>query len=176
MTMTPWLRKLALTAHVTASVGWIGAVVAFLALAAIGLTNQDPQTIRGAYLVMRPAAWLVLIPLALASLLTGLASSLGTTWGLLRHYWVIFKLVLNLFASLVLVVYLETFELMADAAANPSVDLGSVRNPSPLLHAALALIVLLVAAVLGVYKPRGMTRYGWRKQHERETATASTEP
>jgi hypothetical protein len=41
-----------------------------------------------------------------------------------------------------------------------------VRNASPRLHAALALLVLLVATTLAVYKPRGMTPYGWRKQHE----------
>jgi hypothetical protein len=28
------------------------------------------------------------------------------------------------------------------------------------------LLLLLVATVLAVYKPRGMTRYGARKQHE----------
>ena len=56
---------------------------------------------------------------------------------------------------------------MAGVAADPSADLGVVRNASPALHAALALLVLLVATVLAVYKPQGMTPYGWRKQHER---------
>jgi len=41
-----------------------------------------------------------------------------------------------------------------------------VRTSSPVLHAAAALLLLLVATVLAVYKPRGMTRYGQRKQHE----------
>jgi hypothetical protein len=81
MTMPPCLRKLALTAHVTSSVGWLGACVVFLALAVVGLTSQDAQTVRGAYLVMEPTAWLVLVPLAFASLLTGIVQSLGTTWG-----------------------------------------------------------------------------------------------
>jgi hypothetical protein len=166
MTMTPGLRKLALTAHVTSSVGWLGAVMVFLALAAIGLTSHDAQTVRGAYLVMEPAAWFVLVPTALASLLTGLVSSLGTTWGLFRHYWVLFKLVINLFATTVLLTYMETFRFMARVAADPRADLGVVSNASPLLHSGLALVVLLVAAVLAVYKPRGMTRYGWHKQHE----------
>jgi len=58
---------------------------------------------------------------------------------------------------------------MAGVAADPSVDLALVRNASPTLHAALALLVLLVATVLAVYKPRGMTHYGWRKQHEQRT-------
>lgn len=167
MIMPPRLRKFALTAHVTCSVGWLGAVVAFLALAVIGLTSPDAQTVRGVYLVMEPAAWFVLVPLAFASLLTGLVQALGTTWGLFRHYWVVFKLLLTVFATIVLLTYMKTFRLMAGMAADPSADVGVVRSASPALHAALALLVLLVATVLAVYKPRGMTRYGWRKQHER---------
>jgi hypothetical protein len=166
MTMTAGLRKFALTAHVTSSVGWLGAVVVFLALAVVGLTSQDAQTVRGSYLVMEPAAWFVLVPLAFASLLTGLVSSLGTPWGLFRHYWVLFKLLINVFATIVLLIYMETFSLMADVAADPRADLGVVRNASPMLHAALALLLLLVATVLGLYKPRGMTPYGRRKLHE----------
>jgi hypothetical protein len=167
MIMPPRLRKFALTAHVTCSVGWVGAVIAFLALAVIGLTSPDAQTVRGAYLVMEPAAWFVLVPLAFASLLTGLVQALGTTWGLFRHYWVVFKLLLTVFATIVLLTYMETFRFMAGMAADPSADVGVVRSASPALHAALALLLLLVATVLAVYKPRGMTRYGWRKQHER---------
>ena len=166
MTMPPRLRKFALTAHVTSSVGWLGAVAAFLAVAVVGLTSQDAQTVRGSYLVMEPAAWLVLVPLAFASLLTGLAMSLGTTWGLFRHYWVLFKLLINVLATIVLLTYMGTFSYMAGVAADPSADLSVVRNASPTLHAALALLVLLVAVVLAVYKPRGMTPYGQRKQRE----------
>jgi hypothetical protein len=164
MVLTPRLRKFALTAHVTSSVGWLGASVVFLALAIVGVTSQDAQTVRGVYLVMDPAAWFVLVPFAFASLLTGLVSSLGTTWGLFRHYWVLFKLLINVFATIVLLTYMETFKFMAGVAADPRADLGVVRNASPILHAALAVLLLLVAATLGVYKPRGMTPYGRRKQ------------
>jgi hypothetical protein len=166
MTMAPALRKFALTAHVASSVGWLGAVGVFLALAVLGLTSQDAQTVRGAYLVMEPAAWFVLVPLAFASLLTGIVQSLGTRWGLFRHYWVLFKLLITVFATIVLLIYMETFSFMAGVAADPSADLGAVRNASPGLHAALALLLLLVATVLAMYKPRGMTRYGRRKHHE----------
>ncbi len=163
MTMTPGVRKFALAAHVTSSVGWLGAVVVFLALALIGLISPDAQIVRGAYLVMEPAAWFVLVPLAFASLLTGIVQSLGTPWGLVRHYWVLFKLLITLLATTVLLIYMETFRYMAGTAADPSVDLSVVRNPSPMLHAVLAILVLLVATVLAVYKPRGMTPYGRRK-------------
>ena len=166
MTIAPGLRKFALTAHVTASVGWLGAVVVFLALAVIGLTSQDAETVRGAYLVMEPAARLVLVPLAFASLLTGVVSSLVSPWGLFRHYWVLAKLLITVFATIVLLTYMGTFRYMASMAADPSVELGVVRSASPRLHSVLALLVLLIATVLAVYKPRGMTRYGWRKQHQ----------
>lgn len=162
--MGPRLRKLALTAHVASSVGWLGGVAAVLMLGVLGLTSESSQTVRGVYLVMEPAGRWLLIPLALASLLTGLIQSLGTTWGLFRHYWVVFKLLINLVASIVLVMYMDTFSTMAATAADPGAALNAVRNPSPLIHAAAALLLLLIATALSVYKPKGMTRHGQRKQ------------
>jgi hypothetical protein len=166
VTVTPRVRKLALTAHVASSVGWLGAVAAFVALAFVGMTSKDDQTVRGAYLAMEPAAWFVLVPLALASLLTGLLQGLGTSWGLFRHYWILFKLLINVLATIVLLAYMETFRSMADVAADPTADLDAVRNASPLLHACAALLLLLAATTLAVYKPPGMTGYGRRKQRE----------
>src|SRR5918998_1431109 len=109
-------------AHVASSVGWLGAVAAFLGLAVVGLTSDDAETVRGAYLVMEPAAWFVLVPLAIASLLTGVVQAVGTTWGLFRHYWVVFKLLITVVATTVLMVYMETFSFLADVAADPSAD------------------------------------------------------
>jgi hypothetical protein len=70
--MTPGLRKCALTTHVTSSVGWLGAVGAFLALAIAGLVSQDTQIVRAAYLSMHLTTWFVIVPLCLAALLTGI--------------------------------------------------------------------------------------------------------
>ena len=112
-----------------------------------------------------------LVPLSFASLLTGIVQSLGTTSGIFRHYWVIFKLLIAVFAAFVLLVYMGTFRYMAGVAADTSVDLDIVRNASPRLHAVLALLVLLVATVLAVYKPRGVTPYGQRKQPEQRTVS-----
>jgi hypothetical protein len=168
MALTPRRRKLALTTHVTASVGWLGAVIAFLALSVAGLTSQDPQTVRGAYLVMELTGWVVLVPLSLASLVSGLVCSLGSAWGLFRHYWVLFKLVINLVATIVLLLYMQTLERLGDVAAATTLSdtrLGGLRDPSPVLHAAAALLLLLVATTLAIYKPRGLTRYGQRTQH-----------
>ena len=163
------LRKLALTAHVTSSVGWLGAVATSLALAVAGLVSEEPQTVRGAYVNLELLGWYVLVPSSLASLLTGLVSSLGTSWGLFRYYWVVAKLVINVFATVVLLMYMQSLDYLARLAVQTAAggDLGGLRSSSPLLHAAAALLLLLVATVLGIYKPKGLTRYGWRKQQER---------
>ena len=165
--MSPDLRKLALTAHVTASVGWLGAVAGFMALAVAALTTRNTQTVHAAYVAMELTASNVIVPLSFASLLTGLIQSLGTKWGLFRHYWVVAKLFINLFANAVLLMYMPTLRYLARIAAegNPTVaDTGGLRDASAVLHSGAALLLLLVATVLGVYKPRGLTRYGWRKQ------------
>lgn len=174
MMMAPGLRRLTFTTHVTSSVGWIGAVLVFLALAVIAMTSQDEQTVRGAYLVMAPAAWFVLVPLAHASLLSGIALSLGTAWGLFRHYWVVLKLLITAFATVILLIYMGTFRQMAGVAADPVVNLEVVRNASPMVHSILALILLIAATVLGVYKPFGMTAYGRRKYEQQQQAVSST--
>ena len=165
MMMSPRVRRFALLAHITFSVGWLGAVSVFLGLAVIGMTSEDSATVRGAYLVMEPAARLVLVPLAVASLATGVIQSLGTEWGLVRHYWVLSKMLLNALSLVILAIYMETFRSMAAVAADPGAALAAVRNPSPALHAVLALGVLLIATFLAVYKPGGMTPYGRRTQH-----------
>jgi hypothetical protein len=168
MTMTPRLRKFALTAHVTCSVGSLGAVAGFLALAVAGLTSQNAQMVRAAYLAMELTAWFIIVPLVLASLLTGLVQSLGTNWGLFRHYWVLVKLLLTVLVTIVLLQQMELISYMAGVAAETalsSADLRAARR-SLVIHAAGGLLVLLVPVTLAVYKPRGMTRYGARKQHE----------
>ena len=163
--MRPGVRTFALTVHVITAVGWIGAVLVFLALGILALVSRVELTVRGVYSVMEPVAWVVLLPLAFGSLATGLVMSLGTHWGVFRHYWVLLKLVITVVATLILVAYMETFRQMALVAKNPGAELELVRNPSPVLHAALALIALLTATALAIYKPLGMTAYGrskWR--------------
>jgi hypothetical protein len=86
MVMTPGVRKFALVAHVTSSVGWLGAVAAFLVLSVAGLTSERAETVRGAYVAMNLIGLVAIVPLSLAALLTGLIQSLGTHWGLFKHY------------------------------------------------------------------------------------------
>lgn len=166
--MTPRVRKFALTAHVIFSVGWLGAVLGFLAHAVAGLTSQNAQTVRAAYLMMALTGWFVLVPLSIASLLTGLVQSLGTAWGLFRHYWLVAKLSITVFATVVLLIYMKTLDKLAAAAAQAnfsSVDFGGGHHggASPLVHAGIALLLLIACTMLSVFKPWGKTQYGKRR-------------
>jgi hypothetical protein len=171
MTMPSRLRKLALTLHVTSSVGLLGAIGAFLALAVSGLTSQNVQMVRAAYPAMQLIARFVVVPLAFASLLTGLIQSLGTPWGLFRHYWVLVKLLLTFFAATILLLKIELIDEAARLAKEMALPHADLREAGIQLavHAAGGLLVLIVPVVLSIYKPPGMTRYGWRKQIEQHS-------
>ena len=169
--MKPRLRKFALTAHVTFSIGWFGAVAAFLAVAVVTLTSEDAQLIRAADLAMYVIGWYVILPAAFGSLLTGLVQSLGTQWGLFRHYWVVAKLLLTVFATIVLLFKMQLMSYLAGVASGSiatqlsSADLRQMRVEL-LVHAIGGMLVLLSATILSVYKPWGKTRFGKRKLQE----------
>ena len=168
MTMSPGLRKLALTIHVTCSVGSLGAVAGFFVLAFAGLTSNDTQLVRGAYLTMELLAWYVIVPGILASLFSGILQSLGTPWGLFRHYWVLWKLLPTIVVTIILLHQMDLVSYVAEVAAEATVsgdDLFAARL-SLVIHSGGGLLVLLLPVTLSIYKPRGMTRYGWRKQYE----------
>ncbi|WP_427007730.1 DUF2269 domain-containing protein [Pseudarthrobacter sp. H2] len=160
--MAPGLRKLALTIHVLSSVGWLGAVVSFLVLAVAGLTSTNPQLVRAAYLAMDLIGWFIIFPLSLASLLSGIVQALGTVWGLFRHYWVLIKLLITALASALLLLHLQPVTHMAGIASASDLSPAAMTGMRGQLvaDAGAAVIALLVATVLSVYKPRGTTRWG----------------
>ena len=168
--MSPRLRKLTLAVHLTFSVGWIGAVIAYLALGVAAVTTDDLQAVRSAWIGMEVIGWYAIVPLALSSLLTGLVMALGTKWGLFRHYWVVISFVLTVFATTVLLLHMptvtETAEVARDADPATLESLGG-----DLFHPGVGLVLLLVVQVLNIYKPPGLTRYGWRKQQGQRVTT-----
>jgi hypothetical protein len=159
MAMKPGFRKFALTAHVTSSVGWLGAVAAFLAVAFVALMNADDLTARAASITMKSIGWYVIVPFSAASLLTGVIQSLGTSWGLFRHYWVIAKLLITVGASILLMLHMQVVASIALAASDTSAATRHLHGPKTqvVADAAAAVIVLLIAAALSIYKPAGRT-------------------
>lgn len=162
MIMPPRLRKTALIAHVGSSVGWLGAVAAFIALAITGYNTANEEAMRAIYTTLEIIGWTALVPLSALTLLTGIVQAIGTPWGLIRHYWVVIKLLITVVSTAVLLLYMETLTVLADAAQQTSGGTSTdlLPNFSPILHAAAALVVLFVALGLSIYKPRGLTGLG----------------
>jgi hypothetical protein len=125
---------------VTFSAGWLGAIAAFLVLAVAGLTSQDAQTVRAAYLALNLIGWYVLVPCSLASLVTGLVQSLATEWGLFRHYWVLVKFLLTIAAVALLLVHMQPVERMSGAVAASTLSVPtSARSASSLSQTPVSL-------------------------------------
>lgn len=169
--MTPRLSRFFLTAHVTSSVGWLGAVVAYLALAIAGVTNERGDVVRAAFVSMELIGWFVIVPLSIAALITGIVQSLGTQWGLFRYYWVLAKFVLTVSGITILLLHMPVVSRVAGLAPESlfADALRGLPHSTFVIHAAGGLLVLLSATVLSVYKPWGMTSYG-RTQHLRTVA------
>ena len=153
------------------SVGWIGAALCYLALGIAAVSTDNAQTIRGAWSGMEVMGWFVIVPLALAALVTGIAMALGTKWGLFRHYWVVISLALTTFSVVVLLLHMPTVTTTADVARGA--DLVTLRSlGGDLFHPGIGLLILLIVQVLNLYKPQGLTKYGWRKQQDARSATS----
>ncbi|MBW3663925.1 MAG: DUF2269 domain-containing protein [Actinobacteria bacterium] len=163
MTLSPGVRKTLLAVHLTASIGWIGGIIAYIVLGTTAINATDAKIILSAWIAMEVIGWIAIVPLAGASWVTGVAMALGTRWGLFRHYWVIISLAITSVALVVLLLHMPdvttTVEFARTASAPELATLGG-----DLVHPTLGLILLLVVQVLNIYKPRGLTRYGRRRQ------------
>lgn len=166
MGMSPGVRRFALAAHLSFSVGWIGAALAYVGLGVAAQISSDALTVRAAWIGMELVGWYVIVPLAVSSLVSGLVMALGTRWGLFRHYWVLFSFALTLFATAVLLLHMPTVSSTADVARDADTS-RLVTLGGDLVHPGIGLVVLIVVLVLNLYKPRGLTSYGRRRVDER---------
>ncbi len=166
MVISPRTRRLALVAHVTSSVGWLGAVAAFLVLSVIGLRTSDMELLRACYFAMDLLGRYLIVPMSLLALLTGVTQSFITQWGLFRQYWVVAKLILTVGATALLLVHQYTAvaaasTLVLGQAAFSRVQLSQLGRQLT-MDAALAIAVLMTATILSILKPWGAIRVGAR--------------
>lgn len=173
MTAEPWLRKLLLTVHVTTSVGWIGAIIAYIVLNVVALTSREQELVRAAYLMLDPLLRFAIVPLALGCLATGVLQSLVTQWGLFRHYWVVLSLWLTIIAVGVLLLHVPAVVSLSARAADPGVDPNRFGGDLP--HTLGGLLLVCVPLVLNIYKPRGLTRRGRRLRDRTAAAGRRTD-
>jgi hypothetical protein len=133
------VRQIWMILHVVCSVGWLGVLVASLALCLTALGTDDPTRAAALNTAVATLSDTFVLPGTLLVLLTGVVLGVGTKWGLAKYYWVLGKLGI---ALVLLVVANIGFEQTA---------------------AGFGLLTLLtsLATVLSILKPWG--RITWRR-------------
>jgi hypothetical protein len=148
------LRNALLIIHIVVTVAELGTDLALLALDVAGLRGAEARTVYPASHLL--GQWLM-VPLAVASLTTGLTLSVTTGWKPFVHGWVTLKATITvLLTGLLLASLVPALGRAADAATGAA-------GAAPMTHAQQTLLVaapagaaalLTINVLLGVVKPR----------------------
>jgi hypothetical protein len=172
--LSPSARKLTLTIHIITAIGWIGVDFVLFVFALTGLTTDDPSTLATCYLAIEMFAVVLLVPLGVLSLASGLLLGWGSKYGIFRYHWVLWKLLLNLVLTTLVIVLLrpgvnEAADLVAGSPGTIPDELDQSRA-NLIFPPVVSITALTFATVLAVYKPWGRTKYGRRRlEAERRT-------
>ncbi len=158
----PWYKFL-LATHIVVSVGWLGVAAAKLVLGVRAITTADPDLPDALYTSMQ-AMNALFPPAAVATLLTGVALSLGTKWSLLHYYWVLAKLGLTVGVITTGILFVDRLIRQSITSA-PGQEVGVLPEISsvPMVLISLSVVhalMLSAAVVISLYKPWGKTRFG----------------
>jgi hypothetical protein len=159
-------RKVLLTVHVVAAVGLLGASIVLLIASAHAATRDDRQEAHATYALLQLVAYSVDVPLALIALLAGVLLALSSTWGIFRYWWVTAKLAILLTTiTLGATLVAPSINTLLDVTKTSDVSESSARWRLVSV-AAIQLPMLLVAATLGIFKPKGRLRWPRRRLPE----------
>ncbi|WP_340682674.1 hypothetical protein LCL61_28945 [Amycolatopsis coloradensis] len=166
--LSPGKRKLWVMLHVGLSVSWLGIAISMVVLSTVGYATENAELRHGAYELMHIFDLFIVIPTMMLSIITGLVVSLGSKWGLAKHWWVLLKLVIALGIPAVAIVESQWVQELAERTLDPAAEPGATG-----LTLMICMIVfsaaLWTATYLSVFKPGGKTRWG-KKNIERERA------
>jgi hypothetical protein len=152
MRLPPRWRKAVLTVHVVTAVGWLGVDLVLLTFGIAGLSGADPDLV---YPAQSFIGRVLFTPLSVLVWLVGVVNAMLTPWGLLKHWWVLVKLLLTtVMLGLVLCLLYPGLTQAGELAGElPSRDrINMVVAPS------VSTSLLIFATVLSTYKPWGRAR------------------
>ena len=145
-------RTIVRAVHVLASVGWLGLVVVMLVLSAAALTTDDGTVMHFVYQLMDRIGSPVIPIFAVTTLVTGFALSVATPWGLLRHWWIVIKLVVSL--AVIMTGAVLTGNWIQQAIDDPIAPARWLLSSTAVVH----LLMLASAMIISVNKPWGKIR------------------
>lgn len=161
-------RRLVLLTHLMLALGWLGADVVVGVLAVTGFVSDDPAQVAASYTALNTFAVPVLLIFGLGTLGSGVVLSLASRLGLIRHWWVLIKLLLNLgLSALVLILLQPRLTTAAEQATRIDQTLTDRLGTIPvdlLFPAFVSGAALIGAALLGTFRPWGPTPFAQRSK------------
>ena len=103
--------------HVISGICWMGVDIAVFILLLKARSSDDPALVVSGFNAIRMFVPIAVPPLSLSILITGVLLGLGTTWGLIRYWWVLVKLCLSLIMTVLVFVSLVCGESAFHAVA-----------------------------------------------------------
>jgi hypothetical protein len=169
-------RRALLTLHIALSVGWLGGSVVMLTFAIAARAGSAREHATRAYWAMHLIADSLLVPLSIAVLVTGVVVALTTPWGLLRHRWVIVKLIATCAA---VTLSLSALPAMTGIAFHDALHhlINAQRSVGSRLVIAstVSVTLYLCLTAVSVFKPWGRTARGEHVSRRRRPAAANVE-
>lgn len=153
-------RKLVLLVHIAAAGAWLGLDLVLGSLIVTGLTSADATSAAASALSLAAFATWPLLAVGAVTLASGVLLGLGTKYGLVRYWWVLVKLIVNVVLVTLVVVLL--WPGIAEAADSGRAALADDTAPAPRWTMVFPPIVsstaVVVAMTLAVFKPWGRIR------------------
>lgn len=162
--VSPRGKKALVTTHVVFSGSWLGVGVVMVSLTVLGLRSDDAATVRVSYELLELFDMTILPWSSIGAILSGIAVSLTGKWGLVRHYWIVVKLMIAVAIIASAFGFLHRWAVSAAersallAATDGDVVIGDL-GVWLVTGFGTAVFFVAVAMVLSVYKPWGKTRF-----------------
>lgn len=150
-------RRAVLIVHIAASGAWLGLDLVLGILVATALLGGDGAPL--AVAVGAFATW-PMVAVGALTLASGVVLGLGSRYGLVRYWWVLVKLVLNVVLVVLVFVLLspEVGALAAEGRAALAAGEPLAFDPQMVFPPVVSSTAVTFAIVLSVVKPWGRTR------------------
>jgi hypothetical protein len=170
--LSPRMRKVVLVTHIASAGSWLGLDLVLGILVFTAFTADVQPAAAAAASIASFATW-PLITIGLLTLASGAVLGLGSKYGLVRYWWVLAKLALNLvLVTLVVLVLAPGTEELAGTALGALATGTSLEVTSTMVFPPIvSTTAVIVAMTLSVFKPWG--RVGARRR--RGGAATSTD-
>ena len=160
MRLSPRTRKLVLLVHIAAAGAWLGLDVVLGILVVTALGSGDPTGAGAAAASIAAFATWPLAIVGLVTLLTGLLLGFATKYGLVRYWWVLVKLVINVVLVTLVVLVLNPGVTALGEAGRDALATGDAPTVTTtlLFPPIVSSTAVVIAMTLAVFKPWGRVR------------------